>query len=95
MAYTQSLVGGATRTTVASSTSSVTLLAANIQRRQVIIFNNSTRNLFLTFGATSSATAFSIRLVTFGVFIDSEGYTGVISGIWSAVNGDAQVTEVS
>ena len=95
MAFAQSIVGRTTLATVNSSASSVTILAANIQRRQILVFNNSTKNLHLAYGATSSLTAFSIKLLPGGLFIDSEGYTGIVSGIWAAVNGNAQVTEVS
>jgi hypothetical protein len=83
-------------TTVPSSTSSTTLLTANPLRRRVIIWNHSTKALFVAFAATATAAAFSFSLGPGGSY---EGplndYTGIITGIWNAANGNALVTEIT
>jgi hypothetical protein len=85
--------GTATPTSVASSTTSVSLLASNSNRKGATIWNNSTANLFVEFGATASATAFTFRLDPQGYVEIPFGYTGAISGIWSTANGTALVRE--
>ncbi len=49
-------------TQVTSVTSSVAILAANANRKEALIFNNSTANLFLAFTGTASITAFTVKL---------------------------------
>lgn len=81
-------------TQVASSASSVTILATNTARKQALIFNNSTANLYLAFTGTASTTAFTVKLATNTAYVlPTPLYKGVISGIWDAANGSAQVTE--
>lgn len=86
----------ATITSVASSAVSVTLLAANADRRRVVINNESTKKLYIAFAATATATAYTYTVapqqVWDGVLND---YTGDISGIWAAANGFARITEVT
>ena len=88
--------GTATLTNVALSTTSVVLAAANADRRQLIIANDSNRNLRVAFDATATATAFTVLLAA-GAHYEAplDGYTGVVSGIWqSAGSGAARVTEI-
>jgi hypothetical protein len=85
----------AAHTTVASSASSVTILAANAARKGARIVNNSSKILYLTFGATTTTSAFTSKLASGAELeIPTDGYTGIVSGLWSSVNGDAQVTEL-
>lgn len=89
--------GTAVRTSVPLSTTSVTLVAANADRRFVTIFNTSNRSLFLAFGPTASLTDFTAEIPKSAYFEGQEdGYTGEIAGIWaSAGSGAAKVTEIS
>ena len=81
-------------TQVASNTASVTILAANANRKEALIYNNSTANLYLAFTGTASTTAFTVKLATNTAYaLPTPLYKGVISGIWDAANGTAQVTE--
>ncbi len=81
-------------TQVASSTSSVTVLAANANRKEALIFNNSTANLYLAFTGTAATSAFTVKLAAGTAYaLPTPLYKGVISGIWDAANGTAQVTE--
>lgn len=84
-----------TTTSVASSATSVTILAANANRRGVSIANDSTATLRLSF-ATPATAANAFIVLPPGAFIllDQQMIvTGIIYGIWSAANGTAQVTE--
>lgn len=86
----------ATLASVAASITSVVLRAANAARRQIIIVNNGTKNLFIAFAATATTSAFTLSLGANGVYESPvNGYTGVISGIWSAANGSALITEIT
>lgn len=86
----------ATLTTVASSATSVSLLAANPARRRFVVVNESSKTLFIAFAATATLTAYTVSvaggMVYEGVLND---YTGVVSGIWSTANGNARITEIT
>ncbi len=79
---------------VAVSVSSVTIIAANTARREVIIRNDTNNNLYLAHGGTAT-TSSAVKLKKGDVYIEDK-YTGVISGIWDSVGGggNAQITEV-
>lgn len=90
-------------TSVASSATSVTILAGNPQRKGARIQNTSTAILYLRFGtgAATDTTAHNVQLAantayelpTFEANGTSHCYTGQITGIWAAENGQANVTE--
>jgi len=83
-------------TSVASSTTSVSLLASNVNRRQFFIFNDSTKTLRIAYAATASATAFTELIAAKQQSKSSiDGYTGDISGIWEAANGFARIAEIT
>lgn len=86
----------ATLASVPSSAVSVVILVANAARRQYVVHNQSTKILYLAYAATATAAAFTV-LVPANSEYESvlNSYTGVISGIWSAVNGNARVTEIT
>jgi len=79
--------------TVAISVSSVSLLAANADRKQVIIRNDTNQDLYIAHGSTAT-TSSAIRLKKNDVYLEDK-YTGVISGIWGSVagGGNAQIIE--
>lgn len=88
----------ATLSNVASSATSVTVLASNTSRKGAVIVNDSTQILYLKFGATASATSYSYQLAA-GETLEIPGanilYTGIIDGIWASANGNARVTELT
>ncbi|MEH2367991.1 hypothetical protein [Nostoc sp.] len=92
---TESTSGTSTPTTVASSISSVTILAGNSNRKGATTWNDSTATLYLEFGATATTSAFTAKLSAGGYYEVPFNYTGVISGIWSAANGNALVRELT
>ncbi len=90
-----------TLSNIASSATSVTLLAANSDRKTVIIVNDSTSTLYVKFDASAaSTTSYTLILPpitnsipSFTTFSGSD-YAGEIRGIWSSANGFARITEV-
>jgi hypothetical protein len=82
-------------TSVASSDSSVTILAANSNRKGLTIFNSSTSTLALSYSSPATTSNSFIVLQSGGFFkLDQQLITGsAIYGIWASVNGTAQVTE--
>lgn len=90
-----SRAGTATLSNVASSATSVTLLAANASRQGAIILNDSTQLLYVAFAATASTTSHTYQVPAGGVLeLTTPVYTGALSGIWAAANGSARVTEL-
>ena len=79
---------------VASSATSVTLLAANAARRLAAIFNESTSVLYVKFGAAASLTSYTVQIPAGGYYEIPGSYSGILDGIWDSANGAAQVTEV-
>lgn len=88
-----------TTVSVASSATAVTLKAANTSRKSISISNDSTSILYILNGAgTVSATNYTVALAPKGTvasFYSVSDYTGIITGLWSAANGVALVTELT
>lgn len=82
-----------TPATVAASTSSIQLLASNANRKTASIVNNSTATLYIELGETASSSAYTVALNNGDLYELPIAYTGVISGIWSAANGNALIRE--
>lgn len=81
-------------TSVASSATSVSLIAANDLRKGMIIQNTSTAILYVLCGTTAATatTAHSIQIPANG-YVTLGGYTGAMTGIWAAANGQVNITE--
>jgi hypothetical protein len=84
-----------TTTSVASSITSVTILAANANRKGLTICNDSTSVLRLSFATpATTANAFLVMQPNTFVNFDQQLITGgAIYGIWASANGTAQVTQ--
>ncbi|RJP21683.1 MAG: hypothetical protein C4529_07080 [Deltaproteobacteria bacterium] len=81
---------------VASSASSVTILAANAARKGAIVYNDVDKYLYLKFGATASTTSFTVKMGPGDYYEVPFGYTGILDGIWEASpTGSARVTEIT
>lgn len=82
-------------TSVDSGATSVTLLAANANRKGATITNTDANALYINMaGGTASATAYSVALALGGTYSVPSGYTGAITGIWALDGtGTALVTE--
>lgn len=84
-----------TITRVANSAASQSLAASNANRKTIFLYNDSaTTNCYVKFGATASATDFSIKLFATDTFImDPPIYTGAIDYICDAASGSMEVSE--
>lgn len=81
---------------VAAATASTVIVASNANRRGLLVFNDSTANLYLKYGTGASATSFTVPLGPGGFFeMPEPTFTGAIEGAWSAANGAARVTELT
>lgn len=88
-----------TQSSVASSATNVTLLAANTARKGATITNDSSAVLYIKLGATASATSYTVTLAgsagaPFSYFEVPFGYVGIIDGIWASATGNARITEI-
>jgi hypothetical protein len=81
---------------VASSASSVTILASSTgARRYATVFNDSTAILYLLLDSgTASTTNYTVQVPAAGYFETPALYRGQLTGIWAAANGFARVTEL-
>lgn len=84
-----------TTSNVASSATSVTLLASNTARLWATIHNDSTAILYVKFGVTASTSSYTVKMVADAYYEVPFGYTGIIDGIWASANGSARITELT
>jgi hypothetical protein len=84
-----------TTTSITSTTSSTLVLAANANRRGLMISNQSTSKLYLSFSALAAAGNSFIQMDPGGfVLLDQQMiFSNAIYGAWTNANGTAQVTE--
>jgi len=84
-----------TTTSVASSSSSVTIISANANRRGISIANDSTQILRLSFNSpATTSNAFIVMQPGSFLLLDQQLIVGnAIYGIWVSAYGTAQVTE--
>lgn len=84
-----------TTTSVNSSAASVTILAANSNRRGISVANDSSSVLRLSFtNPATSVNAFMVMQPKSFLLLDQQLIVGnAIYGIWDSVDGTAQVTE--
>lgn len=80
-----------TATTVGASVTSVTLKAANSARKELVIRNDSSAILYIQEG--TPATTSSIFKLNQDDYYSTNNYTGIVTGIWTAATGNAQVKE--
>lgn len=87
-----------TKSNVASSGSSVTVLASNTARKGAVFYNDSTQICYLDLsGGTASSTSYSVQMPANSYFElpPSTIYNGAVTGIWVSANGNMRVTEFS
>lgn len=101
LSVTQAFAATSTLANVASSATSVSLLAANNNRKTAIIINDSTSDLYVTLNASAASTTnYSLFLAAkvgntpSFLAINGDDYSGEIRGIWSSANGFARITEI-
>src|SRR6266704_3073677 len=76
---------------------SVSLLAANVNRKTFFVYNESAATLYLAWGATASLTAYTSQVPPNNLYEmpSTSTWQGAVSGIWSSAVGAARITEVS
>jgi hypothetical protein len=80
---------------VANSLASQTLAALNVNRKGLYLYNDSTANCYVKFGATASLTSFTVKLFSTDTFImEPPVYTGVVDYICDAASGSMEVNEL-
>lgn len=84
-----------TTTSVASSATSVTVLASNGSRRGVSVANLSTAKLYLSFSAPATTANCFIEIPAGGFLLLDQQLivTNALYGLWASANGTAQITE--
>lgn len=92
----EATASSATLSNIASSATNVTLFAANANRRMAAIFNDSTAILYAKFGATATASSYTIKMAA-GAYYEFPFpmYVGIVDGIWASANGAARCTEIA
>jgi len=81
---------------VASSATTVTLLAANTSRKGASIYNASTAILYVQEGGAASIASggYNVAIPASGYYeLPTPVYKGVLNGIWASANGYAQMKE--
>lgn len=91
---------GASTTTVSSANASITnitILAANGLRKNAIFYKEGSNIAYLKFGATASATSYTIKLSNNGYYEVPESYTGQIDVVFStaAASNPLYVTSIT
>jgi hypothetical protein len=77
---------------VTATTTVSKLVRENTSRKEVIITNTSTANLFLAFGRLPSSTDYAVLVPYNGIFITET--RDAINGVWaSAAGGQANIVE--
>jgi hypothetical protein len=80
---------------VASSVTTVTVAAAFTARTGLLLYNDSTANCFVKFGAAASSTDFVIKLSASSYYeMPQPIFNGLVTAVWDAANGALQVTEL-
>ncbi len=89
-----------TKASVTSAATSTALVAANTNRKTLIITNESTAVLYIDLtGGTASATSYSVSLGPTASSVSPSftitNFTGPVTGIWASANGFARITELT
>lgn len=85
--------GNTSVASVSASATSVSILAANADRRKAVIFNASDAFLYLKYGATATSSDYTVRVDPWTPW-EEWHHTGRIDGVWASATGAALVTEV-
>ena len=84
-------------TSVTGNASSVSLLAANTNRKTFFVYNESAATLYLAWSGTASLTSYTSQVPPNNLYEmpNASTWQGAVSGIWSSAVGAARITEVS
>lgn len=99
MAYAPSVSQQRSSTTTQSNvaatlSASTTLLAANANRLNAVIFNDSTTGtLYVSENNTATTTQHTFQVLPGQGWQVTSGYVGIVTGVWSVASGSARATE--
>lgn len=80
--------------TVAASTTMVTIVEANPDRKMLSILNSTNRSLYLDFDNDVQTNAFAVEVKPNVFYEMNVGFAGEVKGIWAAgVTGSCKVVE--
>lgn len=85
-----------TVTSVASSASSVSLLASNANRTGATFYNDSSAIAYVKLGTTASTSSFTIAMAAGSYYelpFENKMYTGAIDAIWASATGNMRISE--
>jgi hypothetical protein len=83
-------------TQVASSATSVQLLASTAGRKGAYFFNDSTQIAYIKLGTTSATNSYTVKMAAGSFYeLPYPCYTGRIDCIWASANGVMAITEIT
>lgn len=86
----------ATITTLAATNADQLMLAANANRRQVIVTNEAPKTLYVAFAATVTTAAYTVTIPSGQTWTSPlNGYTGVMHALLASGTGNVRVTEIT
>jgi hypothetical protein len=87
---------GSNSSVASTTTNSTSILASNANRLGATIYQDDTVSyLYISLGSTCTPTNFTIKIAPGGYYEVPFGYTGAITGVWSAATGSARITELT
>jgi hypothetical protein len=94
VAVRSNTVTGGGPSSVTAAITDTLILAANTARLGILLFNDSTATLSLSYGTNAASSTARSLLVSANGYVEVPfGWTGQIRGIWSAANGAVRITE--
>lgn len=82
-----------TITSTAASVTSVTVVAANTNRKGALLHNNSSSTVNVAFANVDAATTYSVVIAANTSYTLDFNYTGIINAAWTTATGNMLVTE--
>jgi hypothetical protein len=82
-------------TSVLADTRRVRLLEGNNYRHMATVTNDSTAIMYLSPGPAASLDRWSVKLAAGDYYEIPPGYTGPVTAVWDAVNGQARIAELT
>jgi len=82
----------------ATTTPSTVLLAANTSRKGATIYQDDVTGgsiLYVALNSTCTTSAYTLKMSPMGYYEVPYGYTGIITGVWSAATGNARIVEMT
>ena len=84
-----------TVTAVAASATVVTLVAANVSRKGLIIYNDGSIPMYIKFGPAATTSSFTYKALGGDTFeMGQPIYTGIVTALWDSASGSARITQL-